>query len=94
MTKLKKIWESKWHILEGIMNSLVIWISPGKSKRVKSRREICSVCIHYDKNGSGPNAAIEGKPACGICGCNIKLLTACLSCECSLTDIGEEPKWK
>jgi len=88
------VWNDKWSILEGFWNSVTIFVSPNKRRTIKTRREVCSVCVHCDKKGERDNAFIKGKPACGICGCNIKILTACLSCECSLNDIGEEPKWK
>lgn len=60
------------------------------------RTRICksNKCGHYDKDGSGPNAFVKGKPACGVCGCNIKFLTSLPESTCSLQDIEQEPLWK
>jgi hypothetical protein len=97
MTKLKEIWSKKWKILEGIWYNHVIFKlnkTHWAYREVKIRRSECASCEFLDKDGSGPEAVIKGKPACGICGCNIKELTACLSCSCSLSDVSENPKWK
>lgn len=65
------------------------------SSRIESRKRlaICQSCIYFDQKGETEKVVLKGKPACSICGCNIKLLTACRACDCSLADINEEPKW-
>lgn len=91
---LKKIWKSKWKILDGVIHSLIINFTPKIKKQIKQRRALCANCNYLDLTGTGELTVVKGEPACGICGCNIKLLTASLSSECSLSDIGQEPKWK
>lgn len=59
-----------------------------------TRGKICEGCVHYDKYGESEKAFVKGKPACGICGCNIRLKTHCLSCDCALKDIQFIPWWK
>ena len=65
-------------------------------KVAQERKTICqsNKCGHYDKLGEGDKAYIKGKPACGICGCNIKFLINSMESHCSLQDIGQEPLWK
>lgn len=88
-----------YHHLPKILNGVFNFFFGSKIKRrtklmIESRIKICEVCPHYDYEGKTQNVVIKGKPACDICGCNINLLTACTECECSLSDIGEEPKWQ
>lgn len=88
-----------YHHFPKILNGIFNFFFKSKIDRrtklmIKNRISICKGCNHYDQKGLSKNAAIKGKPACDICGCNIKLLTACTTCECSLADIGEEPKWQ
>lgn len=61
----------------------------------KKRSEICrsNKCGYYDKDGTAEATFIKGSPACGLCGCNEKLKTRCLSCNCALQDIGKVPLW-
>lgn len=86
---LGKVYHHFPKILNGIFNFLF-----GSRIERRQRLAICKECTHYDEQGITKNVVIKGKPACDICGCNIKLLTACTTCECSLADIGEEPKWQ
>lgn len=86
MTKLKKIWTSKWKILEGLWYNHVVFVFNKKHwamKIVKQRRAICAVCPLLDKEGTGKNVILKGKPACSICGCSIRELTSSLSSDCS-----------
>lgn len=97
MIKLKKVWREKWKILEGLWYNHIVFFfnkTHWAVRQVDQRRDICSDCPNLDLTGTGPNVVIKGHPACAICGCNIKELTACLSCSCSLTQIGQEPNWK
>ncbi len=91
---LKKAWDNLPQIAEGFYNA---YVSQNKEIReeVMRRKAICeiNVCGHYDAEGAGDNVILPGKPACGLCGCNIPAKPACLSCTCSLADIFEEPLW-
>jgi len=92
MKKLQKIWAKKWKILEGVWYNHIVFTFNKKHwafKKVDERRQICAGCPFLDADGSSENTVIKGKPACGICGCNIKELTACLSCNCS----ADQPYW-
>lgn len=94
MNKLKKVWKSKTKILEALwFNHVIFLINPRHwaKREVLKRRDVCKGCPFIDKEGKGENIVIKGKPGCGICGCNIYELTACISCDCSYE---ESPKWK
>lgn len=96
MTRLKEVWQNKQKILQGISNYLLEKIGQGKaSKMAKNRILICqsNKCGFYDKFGESSKVFIKGKPACGVCGCNIKLLTHSQDSKCSLWEIGQEPLW-
>jgi len=88
---LKKLWKDKKQILEGISNSL--FIREEVEKVAIYREERCQDCEFYDSSGSSPKVVLKGKPACSICGCNIKFLTHSLSSKCSRHEIGLEPLW-
>lgn len=93
MNKIKKAWRNKWKILEGLWYNHVVFLFNKKhwaAYEVEQRRAICAKCPLLDKEGKGENVLLPGLPSCGVCGCNIKELTACLSCECSYED---DPKW-
>ena len=62
----------------------------------KERKAICksNKCGHYDAKGDNPGTFIKGKPACGVCGCNINFLAHSPESECSLTEIGKKPLWR
>jgi len=94
MTKLSKIWHSKWKILEGIWYNHIVFFfnkTHWAYHEVKKRREACLSCPYFDKDGTGPNVVVDGQPSCGICGCVIVELTACLSCDCS---DDATPRWR
>lgn len=85
MKKIKKIWKNKFKILEGMWFNHIVFFFNKKHwalKLVKNRREICKACPHLDKEGKSEEVIIPGFPACGICGCNIKEMTASLSYSC------------
>lgn len=91
-----KIWKNKFRIIEGIYyNHIIFHINKlhWAKRLVDQRRLICSGCKHYDQYGTSKRVIITGKPACSLCGCNIKEKTACLSCNCSLIDNGKIPLW-
>lgn len=92
--KIQKIWENKEKIAEGLFNE---WLSSSKEvkEEIDRRVAICqsNECGHYDAEGIGDNVVVQGKPACGVCGCNIPTKPACMSCTCSLVDIGKNPLW-
>lgn len=58
------------------------------------RVSICesNKCGYYDKDGVGEKVVLKGKPACLICGCNIRLL-ANSDEGCSLSELKKEPLW-
>jgi hypothetical protein len=94
--KFVKIWKNKWKILEGVWYNHVVFFLNKKHwaiKLVLHRRAICQTCEHYDEEGKGDNVILKGLPACGLCGCNEKEKTACLSCHCSLKDFDKLPLW-
>lgn len=95
--KLMKIWKKKWKILEGLFYNHIVFYFNKKhwaKKEVEERRKICMSCPFLDRYGEAEVTVIKGKPACGICGCNIMELTASLSSECSATERGMFSKWK
>ena len=93
MTKLQEAWKNKFKIIAGIWNS--IFGNRKEKKIAKERQKICesNTCGFYDKLGESEEAFIKGKPACGICGCNIKFLVNSMESECSLKDINKTPLW-
>jgi hypothetical protein len=79
------------HVLEGWTNHL---IPPEEIKELisqtsKERLSICSQCPHHSSN----KKTIRIDRHCTICGCPEKALTKCLSCICSLEEIGQTPLW-
>lgn len=86
---LRKIWKSRYKILEGLWARIT-----GKNRTLAEKRiSICKGCKYYDKHGKSEMAVIKGEPACGICGCHLLTLVSCKSCTCSLEDINEKPLW-
>jgi len=75
-------------ILNGVFNYFF-----GSRIRRRQRMAICTGCEYYDQKGEGEKVVLKGKPACSICGCNVKLLTSCTDCVCSREDIGLTPLW-
>lgn len=82
---LKKIWENRKEIYEGIKNSVVRddLVEDVAAKRMA----ICTECIEIDLKGS--KCEVPGtQPCCGNCGCSLGFKTRALSAECP---VGE---WK
>ena len=78
MSTIKKIWENKSQILEGITNRII------KDKFVEEvsaeRMSICDKCP-----SKGNECAIPGTgPCCNECGCSLNFKTRSLSSECPL----------
>ncbi len=94
MTKLQRLWKDKWIVLKALYNAI------RKKKNIEimsiERKKICrsNKCGFYDPQGTGENTFIKGKPACGICGCNINILTHSPESTCSLQERGQAPLWK
>jgi hypothetical protein len=89
--RLKKIWQHRGLILEGILNSVIV--SQEIEDVASSRESICKTCPHYDPKGESEKVFVKGSPACSICGCNITFLTHSMHSQCSLHEIGQEPLW-
>lgn len=82
---LKKIWENRKQIYEGIKNSVIRddFVEDVAAKRMA----ICTECPEVDLKGS--KCEVPGsQPCCGNCGCSLAFKTRSLSSECP---IGE---WK
>ena len=82
---LKKIWNNRKAIYEGIKNSVIRdeYVEDVAAKRMA----ICNECPEIDKKGSKcevPNT----QPCCGNCGCSLAFKTRALSSECP---VGEWP---
>lgn len=76
-------------IISGIKNS---WFPTAYVESIaKKRSAICqsNVCGFYDKDGVMEITYLKGKSACGLCGCNERFKTRCLSCACELP----QPLW-
>lgn len=93
--KLKTAWRLRKEIAEGFLN---VYTSHSEDiqKTIDERVAICqsNVCGHYDAAGTGDNVFLKGQPACGLCGCNVPAKPSCLSCTCTLRDIGKMPLWE
>jgi|TARA_R110000851_G_scaffold60969_3_gene140271 hypothetical protein len=82
---LKKIWENRKAIYEGIKNSVIRdkYVEDISAKRML----ICEECPEIDLKGS--KCEMPGtQPCCGNCGCSLAFKTRSLSSECP---IGEWP---
>jgi hypothetical protein len=88
MQALKKIWNSRKLILEGIKNSF--FRRPAVEKTAFERMEICMECPLIDTTGQ--SCIVPGtQPCCGVCGCKLSLKTRSLASECPHPD---GPRWK
>lgn len=86
-------------IIEGVLTDIkmnTVGLSKGKEEEIARRREICKKCplnsVNAEKDGW--YTSILPFEHCSVCKCSIELKTACLSCNCGLETINEEPKWK
>ena len=67
----------------------------------KERKSICDICPHNSKfsekkdfRGKALNMLYLKSTYCSICKCPHKYICSLPENECSLYEIGEEPKWK
>lgn len=85
---LKKIWDSKFKILEGLKNS--VFKDKFVEEVAEERMNICKRCEFIDNEGS--RCVVPGtQPCCGKCGCSLHLKLRSLSSDCGDE---ENPKWK
>jgi hypothetical protein len=79
LNSIKRIWNNKWLILEGIFN---YYFTRKKIERVAMwRSEICSSCPLIDLKGN--KCEVPGtQPCCGDCGCSLKYKTRSMSSSC------------
>lgn len=91
---LKRIWEHKREILDGVANSL--FIRESIEQVALERTSICESnrCGFYDKEGISDKVNIPGVSSCGVCGCVIHLLTRSMHSKCSLHELGKQPLWE
>ena len=78
---LKKIWNNRKQIYEGIKNSVMRdeYVEDVSAKRIA----ICNECSEIDLKGS--KCEMPGtQPCCGNCGCSLAFKTRALSAECPL----------
>lgn len=78
MSILKKIWENRAKIIEGITNSI---IRDEIIEEIASyRRDVCDECP-----SKGSECAVPGTaPCCNECGCSLTFKTRSLSSDCPL----------
>lgn len=79
LQKIKKIWNTKWLILEGVFN---YYFTRKKIEKIASyRNDICSTCPLIDLIGG--DCEVPGtQPCCSKCGCSLKYKTRSMSSEC------------
>lgn len=79
LQKIKRIWKSKWLILEGVFN---YYFTRKKIARIASyRHDICDTCPLIDLKGD--KCEVSGtQPCCSSCGCSLKYKTYSMSSEC------------
>lgn len=76
---LKKIWNARNEILEGIKNNT--FKSEAVEVIAEERNKRCLGCEFYDKDGV--HCYVPGtNPCCGSCGCSLKLKQRSLSSDC------------
>lgn len=83
-TSLKKIWENRDQILEGIKNAVIR--DEFVEDVAKMRHDICDTC-----ELKGKKCIVRGTaPCCNDCGCSLSIKTRSLSSFCTHPD---GPKW-
>jgi len=88
MKNLRKIFENRKKIFEGIKNNL--FKSEDVEAIAKERMEECNKCDLIDLEGT--KCMIPGTaPCCGECGCKLGYKTRSLSSSCTHPD---GPKWE
>jgi len=87
MSSVKKIWENKAQIIEGMTN---VMFKKAEIEKVAAKRlEICKACPLFDTEGT--KCLVPGTaPCCGDCGCKLSFKTRALSASCTHPD---GPKW-
>ena len=81
MSRIKKIWNNKSKIIDGVKNNLF------KKEHVEiiatKRLNICKSCEEFD--GNGKTCLMPGtQPYCGLCGCSLAFKTRSLSSKCDI----------
>jgi len=81
MSRIKKIWNNKSKIIDGVKNNLF------KKEHVEiiatKRLNICKSCEEFD--GNGKTCLMPGtQPCCGLCGCSLAFKTRSLSSKCDI----------
>jgi hypothetical protein len=85
---LKKIWDNKSKILEGLKNSL--FKDQFVEEVAEERMKICNSCELIDLKGD--KCLVPGTaPCCGECGCSLSLKLRSLSSHCTHP---EGKKWR
>ena len=76
MSILKKIWDNKSQILEGITNTIIR--DELVEEVAKNRSLTCDKC-----SDKGTKCAVKGTaPCCNLCGCSLTFKTRSLSSDC------------
>jgi len=77
--KIKKVWEARNQILEGIKNS--VFPHQEVEAIASERLKICNECPHFDTKGD--DCMVPGtQPCCKLCGCSMGLKARALSAKC------------
>jgi hypothetical protein len=81
MSRIKKIWNNKSKIIDGVKNNLF------KKEHVEiiatKRLNVCKSCEEFD--GNGKTCLMPGtQPCCGLCGCSLAFKTRSLSSKCDI----------
>jgi hypothetical protein len=76
---LKRIWDARNEILEGIKNAT--FKSEAVEVIAEERNKICTECEFYDTKGDLCYVP-KTQPCCGSCGCSLKLKQRSLSSDC------------
>lgn len=93
--KFSKVWKNRKAIGQGVFNAYLSWNEDVK-KEAQRRLEICqsNQCGYWDSTGQADELVMKGEPGCKACGCRGSLKVNCMTCNCSLLDMGKEPLWK
>ncbi len=92
--KLQIAWENRSKIAEGLYNTYISHDADIKTEAAR-RLSLCkeNLCGFWDE-GTNSRLMVKGKGGCILCRCEGEYKTHCMSCHCSLKDIGEEPRWE
>lgn len=93
--KLQKAWENRAHIAEGLWNTYISHNQEIKDEAAR-RLSICeaNTCGYWDSTGTSDKLLVKGKPGCTGCGCTGEYKVACMSCDCTLKELGQTPLWE